>query len=30
MSPLTLSFVLVGLGVFMWGLARLLDIYRPK
>jgi hypothetical protein len=29
MSPLTLALVLAGLGVFLLGLARFLEVWRP-
>lgn len=29
-SPITIALVLAGLGVFLWGLARFLEVFRPR
>ncbi len=29
-TALVWFFVLTGLGVFLWGLARLLELFRPR
>ena len=30
MSPITVAIVLIGLGVFLGGLAKLIEAFRPK
>jgi hypothetical protein len=30
MTPLTAAFLLAGFGVFLWGLARIIDLFRPR
>ncbi len=30
MSPITAALLLAGAGVFLWGLARFLEVFRPR
>ncbi len=30
MSPLQLALVLIGAGIFLWGMSRFLDVIKPK
>jgi hypothetical protein len=29
-NPITAAHLLAGAGVFLWGLARFLEVFRPK